>query len=230
MPKPKSGRKKNSKFNLQFFGGFRGHMNANRLTWQTIQKDYKKDGKIIDEEYAKKVHTALREYTDEGYREMRKAVFKQRRGEKLTSEEQSWLDKYKLVEEYTKVAPTYKGPGKYLYRGLNFDDGDAYMQTLLSLKQGDKHDFSKIPSSFSSQLSRAQAFANYDGKPNHVVLRIPKNKIKHSPSITGLSVYGRGEMEVLVGDYDWTHAKTFTKTFHDAYLDDKYNITYIYFD
>jgi len=104
------------------------------------------------------------------------------------------------------------------------------MQKLLSLKPGDKHDLSRAPSSFSSQIQKAQMFSNNDGKHHHIVLRIPKSKLKHSPSITGLSVFGKAEYEVLVGDYDFTHVKTFTKPYYDKQFKEKYDITYIYLD
>ena len=185
--------------------GTRDHADAFSMKWEDIKKDYEQVGIKISDQYAQEVEQIINRFTMSDYLFMRNAVLKERAGEQLTSQDMQWISKYKKCEEYTKIAPTYACLEKEIYRGVYVSeyvlDSQKYLDNLQSLKVGDKWNADKMPTSFTTDLTRAKDFANM-GKQG-TIIHIASGSLKNSPSIRGLSSFS-SEMEVLVGDYNFT--------------------------
>lgn len=170
--------------------GKRGHSN---IYWKDVQDDYARVGIKKSDVEAKEITHAISLFTRDGYKDMRSAAFKQARNEKLNFSEQSSLDQYKKVMEYTKIAPTFTSKNKYIYRGIK-NSGSEYSKRILALNKGDTVDFDKMPSSFSTKIKTAIDFGG-------IIFKLPISKLKNSVSIRGLAHHSY-EDEVLVGDYN----------------------------
>ncbi|MBQ4430643.1 MAG: hypothetical protein II877_03995 [Synergistaceae bacterium] len=167
-----------------------------------MQAQYAKVGIPVTEQYAKEVHGAIQAYSGNDYTAMRTAMSKFQSGKSLTPKEQQLVDKYKLCEEWCKVAPVFSS-SKYsvIYRGISSGytpEGVAYAQKLMALKVGETLDLDHMPSSFSSKYITAQAFASGKGG---IIIHAPVSSLKNSTSIKGISV-NSGEDEILVANYD----------------------------
>ena len=176
--------------------GVRGHLEKDELTWQKIQEDYKRIGKDIPLSEAQDIRYAIIHYTQSYYKPMREAAEKKYAGGKLDEYEQWLFDTYQKMREYTKIAPTYGGKEKYIYRGISLNDKNKdYFNSLLKSKHGNRFDFDKYPGSFSTLEEKARDYAGSNG----IVLRVSTSKIKNATSIRGISDWP-SENEVLVSD------------------------------
>ena len=97
----------------------RGHMDSRELTAKIIREDYKRVGISLSEEDARRVHASVNSFTGNSYKDMRKAFNKYRDGGTLNSYEAEMLNMFMDATEYSRVAPTYQGSGKELYRGIS---------------------------------------------------------------------------------------------------------------
>ena len=203
MPKPKSGRKQRDngsvrgvlQSEIDKLRGTRGH--GYYMNGEDVQEDYKRVGIDISKAVADEIYWSIRNFSGDDYTYMRMSAKKEMQGKELSQYEQKLLNRYKLVMEYTKVAPTYKGDEKFIYRGIK-NSGSKYSKSVLALKPGDKFNFDKMPTSFSTNPDRADDFAGYKG----IVFKLPTKKLKNSVSIKGMAKYS-SEDEVLLGDYDF---------------------------
>ena len=191
-----------SKDEIDRLRGVRGHEGENTITVDIIMKDYKRVGIDISRDDAKKVYDAVQNYTGSGYSQMRSAFLSDLKGHKypVGSVGYKYLEQYKLCEEYAKIAPTYEGVGKEIFRGVH-GTVDRYSHMLFGLKPGDDFDL-QMPSSFSSDRSIARGFAGFNG----ILLHVSDTDILDAPSTNGLSV-NAGECEVLVSDLKWEVVK-----------------------
>ena len=180
--------------------GTRGHNEKDGLTVKAVQKDYERVGIKADLDYAKDVRDAVREYSTKAFSNMRKAFMRRKMGEPLLGNDRDLLDAYDLAQEYVKVAPTYKGQGMNLYRGIG-NDGGEYAQYLLSLEPGNQFDLERA-SSFSSTIECSEKYAGDGG----IMLHIRDTNIRNAVSIKGISASPE-EDEVLVGDRIWQVVK-----------------------
>lgn len=177
------------------------HQAAHSITWQDVQAQYAKVGINITQQEAKAVHDAVTAFSGSGYTPMRTAMSKFQKGVSLTSQEQQWVDKYKLCEEWCKVAPTFSSSNhSVIYRGISkgwTPESVAYAQKLMALKVGEQFNLDHMPSSFSTKYSTAKSFAFGKGG---IIVHLPVSSLKNSPSIKGISLHS-GEDEILVSDY-----------------------------
>lgn len=207
MPKPKSGKKQRNRESVRGvlqseidkLRGTRGHGKA--MSGEDIQKDYKRVGIDISKAEADEIFGAVFDFSGGDYYFMREAAQKEMQGKKLSQSEKKSLKRYKKIMEYTKIAPTYKGEEEFIYRGIK-NSGSAYSQKVLALKPGQKFDFDKMPTSFTTNMKNAESFANQKGYTKGIIFKLPANKLKNSVSIRGYAKYF-GEDEVLLGDYDF---------------------------
>ena len=182
--------------------GVREHGGENTITVDVIMKDYKRVGIEISREDAKRVHDAVQTFTGTGYSQMRQVFLRSLKGKiyPAGSEGHRLFEQYKLCDEYTKIAPTYQGTGKEIFRGIA-NSGSEYSQKLLGLKPGSEFDL-QMPSSFTSDRTTARGFAGISG----ILLHVSDTDILDAPSIEGMSV-NKGEYEVLVSDRKWEVVK-----------------------
>ena len=178
--------------------GTREHFDADKFNYITMLDDYKRVGIKLSTNEIADIKNAISGFTGGEFRSMREAAQDFYAGEKLDSEKQKLFNDYQKIIEYTKIAPTYKGAGQYIYRGINALVGPKYAASLRALKPGDTIDFRKIVASFSSSEKIAQNFA-IAGGAGGIVFRAPTSKIKNAPSIKGLSHWSHEE-EILVSD------------------------------
>ena len=188
-----------SKAEIDELRGTRGHDEGYRATVEDIMKDYQRVGIQISQEDAQKVFDAIRAFTGAAYSNMRKLYLRMLNGKTIGEYGQEELDKYLLCEEYTKIAPTYAGTGKEIYRGVGINN--KYGQMLLGLKVGDDFDL-QMPSSFSTDRLTAKGFAGGSG----IIFHVSDTDLRDAPSIERISS-GKGELEVLVSDRNWEVVK-----------------------
>ena len=165
---------------------------------KTVMEDYARVGIDITEAEAEKTYVAIVDYTGEFSTEMRVAYQKRKAGIGLSDLEQFYAEQFDLLIEYNKIAPTYRGGYKNLYRGV---DGD-YAEKLRGLAVGSDYDL-EMPSSFSTSMDVALGFT---GGFNDVMLHIEGGGWEDAFSVRGFSRHFH-EDEVLVGDRMWTVAK-----------------------
>lgn len=182
--------------------GVRGHGEEGTITVDVIMGDYKRVGIEISREEAQRVYEAVRAFTGTGYSQMREVFLKSLKGKVYPEGTDGYrlLEQYKLCDEYTKIAPTYQGTGKEIFRGVS-NSGSEYSKKLLGLRPGSEFDL-QMPSSFSSSESTARGFAGGSG----ILLHVSDTDILDAPSIDGLSV-NKGEYEVFVSDRKWEVVK-----------------------
>lgn len=180
--------------------GTRGHDEANSLKVEDIQKDYERVGIKCSFREAKDIRDSVREYSTENFSDMRQAFMRRKFGETPMDEDHDLLVAYDHAQEYVKVAPTYKGQGAELYRGIK-NDGKDYAQYLLSLEPKNQFDLERA-SSFSSTIECADEYAGDGG----IMLHIKDTNIRNAVSIKGISASPE-EDEVLVGDRIWQVVK-----------------------
>lgn len=180
--------------------GVRGHMGENAMTPKDILQDYARAGIKITDAEAQSIFNNLRNFTGDYFERMRDAWLKNSRGEVLSSSEKRLLQQYNLCAEYTKIAPTYQGSGKEIFRGVT-NTGSEYSKMLLGLKKGDIFDL-QMPSSFSTSSRVARDFAGSNG----IMFHILDTDIKDAPSISGLAKWNTEE-EILVNDRLWEVVK-----------------------
>ena len=192
-----------SQDDIDGFRGLRGHGDANSITAEEILKDYQRVGIKVDLQYAQKVFDAVQEFTSASYGNMHKIYLKFLEGKTFPEGSSGYkmLEKFKLCIEYTKIAPTYQGIGKEIYRGVKSAPGDKYAKMLLGLKPGDNFDL-VMPSSFTSDPLIAKEFSGFNG----IVFHVADTDIKNAPSISGISLSPR-ETEVFVNDRFWEVVK-----------------------
>ncbi len=161
-----------------------------------IRNDYLHVGIEIDRKEAAAIRKAIWDYSGLEYGSMREAIFKEMKGSKLTPFEQTLVEKFRRVEEYTKIAPRYTNEEGTIYRGIK-DTGSQYSKMLNGLKPGDKIDLQK-GASFSSRPVKAGSFAKDGG----YLLEIKDNSWKNAVSIRPFARTSL-EDEVLVSDRRW---------------------------
>ncbi len=183
--------------------GVEGHVS--NITVEDIQAQYAQAGITISQEEAQKIHQGIYVYTGGLYPQMRDAYMLEAagKGQELTPIQRELLSRYKMCEEYCKVAPTYSEPGvEMIHRGIKVGSNPettAYASRIYKLKPGDAWTNDKMPSSYTSSLEMAEHFA---GGRDGIIFHAPTKKLKNSTSISGLSS-SIGENEVLVSDYKW---------------------------
>ena len=183
--------------------GVKGHVN--NITAEDIQAQYAHVGISISQDEAEKIHQGIYVYTGGFYPQMREAYALDAagKGQELTPIQRELLSRYKMCEEYCKVAPTYNEPGvEMIHRGIKVGsnpEAAAYAARIYKLKPGDSWTNDKMPSSYTSSLKMAEHFAEGRGG---IILHAPTRRLKNSISISGLSS-SIGENEVLVSDYNW---------------------------
>lgn len=119
---------------------------------------------------------------------------------KLTSSEKETLKQIQMLNEYLRIAPSYRDPGNQtLYRGCpghQIKNPDSYTHELMQLKPGDPF-INPYASSYTSDLNVAR---NTFGKGGGPVLVIENSdELDAASSIKNLSD-SSDEDEVLVGD------------------------------
>lgn len=179
--------------------GERGHIEDDLTPAEgasRIRNDYLHVGIEIDRKEAAAIHKAIWDYSGLEYGSMREAIFKEMKGSKLTSFEQTLVEKFRRVEEYTKIAPRYTNEEGTIYRGIK-NTGSQYSKMLNGLKPGDKIDLQK-GASFSSRPVKAGSFAKDGG----YLLEIKDNSWKNAVSIRPFARTSL-EDEVLVSDRRW---------------------------
>ena len=183
--------------------GTREHQNPQSITWKTIQEDYQRVGITITEQEAKDIRESIRFFSYLGDTKMRTALSAQRAGRVLTEDQKGYIEQYKRCMEWCKVAPVIPSD-KYhtIYRGIKFSDKTPeYSQKIFALKPGDTWDVDRMPTSFSTSIQTAKSFS-YNGSKAGMIIHMPTQGIKNSPSLTGISHFP-GEKEVFVADYKW---------------------------
>lgn len=184
--------------------GIRAHQAENSVTPNDIKIDYSRVGISITYWQARKILSSIYLFsTTKGCEKMREAGYKKATGEALTSRTQKkYLARYRLCEEYCKIAPTFSSPTTpVIFRGIHDSskpEKHEYFEKLLSLRPGDSWDMDKMPSSFSSNYSRAKFFAGSHG----IIIHTASSTLKNSTSIKGISAFSH-EDEILVADYNW---------------------------
>ena len=177
--------------------GERAHLNPGELTSDIIKQDYARVGITIDDKTANDIHTAIYNFSFLHDTDIRKAASNIAKGKPY---DDFYAEKYKLLEEYCRVAPTLPS-GKYhaIFRGIKMSTiTPEYVQGILALKPGDKWDVDKMPTSFSTHYSKAESFSGSKG----IIIHMSTKGLKHSTSIRGASRYPN-ENEVVVTDYNW---------------------------
>ena len=150
---------------------------------------------------------------------MRRAMSKEQQGEALTAKEREYLKQYRLIEEYSRVAPLIPSStyGE-IYRGIGISaETQKYAYSLKGLKVGDKWDVDKMPTSFTTKRDVANVYA-FGKESNGIIIHIPTGKLTNAPSIKGISAIA-DDNEVLLSDYSWKVSRIV-----DSQQDDYYHI------
>ena len=177
---------------MQYQRAFRDHLPRMEM-WERIEiirEDFKKVGKDLDEEEALKYFDAIRDYTKEGFRNIRRAQLAELRGEPI--ENAHLKEQIALIDEYIASVPLYPKDVP-LYRGFgsrNIEDLWAFDEAYAN---GELITMSGI-SSWTSRESVAYDFLS--GKDHVAVFELVSNKT--GVSIRHLSEFPE-EDEVLFG-------------------------------
>lgn len=175
---------------IQYQRAFRDHLPEmdTREKIMTIQEDFKAVGKDLDSEEARKYMRAIKEYTDEGYRDIRRAQLAELRGEPI--EDARLKEKIDLIEEYIASAPLYPEDIP-LYRGF----GSRSIESLQAFEDAYVNGVPITMSGISSWTSRESTAHKFITNKEHVALfELVSNKT--GVSIKHLSTFP-GENEVL---------------------------------
>jgi predicted RNA-binding protein len=178
---------------MQYQRAFRGHLPRMEM-WERIEiirEDFKKVGKDLDEEGALKYFNAVRNYTNNGYRDIRRAQLAEL-NEGKPIEDADLKEKIDLIEEYIASVPLYP-ENVPLYRGFgsrNIENLQAFENAYVN---GELITMSGI-SSWTSE--KVIAFDFLTGKDHVAVFELVSNKT--GVSIKHLSAFPE-EAEVLFG-------------------------------
>lgn len=216
---------------IDMLRGTRGHVDD--ISPQMIQEDYARVGINISIDEATRIHKAMQDFSGaDDFLTMRKAYALELAGQgaSLTPNQKQLVDRYKMVLEYTRIAPTMKflDSETEAYRGLYRKGNGVYFDSLLAMKPGDMWDMDRLPSSFSTKLDVAEYFAEKGHDKTRIILHASKAGLKNSISISGLSAYPK-EDEVLISDFNWKVASVSTETKHSFSLGD-ISVRHIYLE
>jgi len=177
----------------QYQRAFRGHLPRMEM-WERIaiiQEDFKKVGKDLDEEEALKYFNAIRGYTREGYRDIRRAQLAELK-EGKPIKDPDLKEQINLIEEYIASAPLYPEDVP-LYRGF----GSRNIEDLWAFEEAYANGELITMSGISSWTSEKEIAADFLSEKEHVALfELVSNKT--GVSIKHLSVFPE-EDEVLFG-------------------------------
>ena len=177
----------------QYQRAFRGHLPRMEM-WERIaiiQEDFKKVGKDLDEEEALKYFDAIRHYTREGYRDIRRAQLAELK-EGKPIEDPDLKEQIDLIDEYIASAPLYPEDVP-LYRGF----GSRNIEDLWAFEEAYANGELITMSGISSWTSEKEIAADFLSEKEHVALfELVSNKT--GVSIKHLSVFPE-EDEVLFG-------------------------------
>ena len=221
--------------------GERDHLEDEELDAQTIQEDYARVGINISMKEAREIEEALTMYSQSWNRDIRDAFANaHQHGEAALSEKQrEWLQKGRLIEEYTRVAPSIpRNSYSEVYRGERLRVDSAECKKKLALKPGDTLDLDNKPTSFSTDMDLAKnnfgfpgnnfGFPGTDASRQSVLIHMPTKNLQHGVSIRGASIFSY-EDEVLVSDYHHK-VKKIKDTRETSRNGDSYKIRHIYLE
>lgn len=178
---------------MQYQREFRDHLPRMEM-WERIEiirEDFKKVGKDLDEEEALKYFNAIRDYTKEGYREIRRAQLAELKEGKPIGDA-DLKEKIDLIEEYIASVPLYPKDVP-IYRGF----GSRNIENLQAFENAYVNGEPITMYGISSWTSvKETAFDFLTGKEHVAVFELVSNKT--GVSIKHLSAFP-GENEVLFG-------------------------------
>ncbi|MBR0251157.1 MAG: hypothetical protein IJQ77_08745, partial [Synergistaceae bacterium] len=100
--------------------GTQDHQSPYSIKWQDVKAQYAKVGITVTDQHAQDVYNAVQSFSGSGYTPMRTAMSKFQKGLPLTQQEHVWLDRYKLCEEWCRVAPVFASTKtSVIYRGIS---------------------------------------------------------------------------------------------------------------
>lgn len=182
--------------------GYRDHVD--KITPEMIQEDYKRIGADISLAQAVEIRDAVWDYTSTyGTWRYREALEKQKKGESLNDLDKKLIRQHELINEYMRVAPTYKGNdgGNNKY-GMNsivraiHDTGNGYVEYVRTLNKGDIFTLDMV-ASFTSRTSSTSGFTGSNPKKTAFLhIKDTPTAFRNSVSIRGLSKF-KGEWEVM---------------------------------
>lgn len=178
---------------IQYQRAFRDHLpprmeHRNKVI--TIQEDFKEVGKNLDRQEARKYIDAVNEYSDQLYKDIRRAQLAELQGKPI--EDARLKEKIDLIEEYIASVPLYPN-NVPLYRGFgsrNIENLQAFEDAYVN---GELITMSGI-SSWTSTEAKAHNFLT--GKKHTALFELVSNKT--GVSIKHLSEFP-SENEVLFG-------------------------------
>jgi hypothetical protein len=179
---------------MQYQRAFRGHLSAHMEMWERIeiiQEDFKQVGKDLDEEEALKYFEAIRDYSREGYREIRRAQLAELK-EGKPIEDARLKEQIDLIEEYIASVPLFPEDIP-LYRGFgsrSIENLQAFEEAYINGEPITMHGISSWTS------VKKTAFDFISGKEHVAIFELVSNKT--GVSIRHLSAFA-GENEVLFG-------------------------------
>lgn len=178
---------------MQYQRAFRDHLSPSmdsREKIMTIQEDFKKVGKDLDRQEARKYIDAVYEYSDQLYKDIRRAQLAELQGKPI--EDARLKEKIDLIEEYITSAPLYPN-NVPLYRGFGSRSPDNLQAFEEAYVNGELITMSGI-SSWTSTEAKAHNFLT--GKKHTALFELVSNKT--GVSIKHLSEFP-SEDEVLFG-------------------------------
>ena len=176
---------------MQYQRAFRDHLPNMEYDKKiiTIQEDFKAVGKDLDRQGARKYFHAIRDYSDDGYKDIRFAQLAElQQGKPI--EDARLKEKIDLIEEYIASAPLYPKDIP-LYRGFGSRNPDNLQAFEEAYVNGELITMSGI-SSWTSKEGKAHDFVR--NKKHVALFELVSNKT--GVSIRHLSVFP-GEDEVL---------------------------------
>ena len=178
---------------MQYQRAFRDHLPRMEM-WERIEiirEDFKKVGKDLDEEGALKYFNAVRGYTKNGYKDIRRAQLAELK-EGKPIEDAYLKEQIDLLEEYIASVPLYPKDVP-LYRGF----GSRSIENLQAFEDAYVNGKTITMSGISSWTSEKEiAFDFLSGKEHVAVFELVSNKT--GVSIKHLSAFPE-EAEVLFG-------------------------------
>lgn len=178
---------------VQYQRAFRDHLSPRMDYYRrvmTIQEDFKAVGKDLDREEARKYINAIYEYTDQEYKNIRRAQLAELQGKPI--KDARLKETINLIEEYIASVPLYPKDVP-LYRGFgsrNIENLQAFEEAYVN---GELITMSGI-SSWTSMEARAHGFLT--GKKHVALFELVSNKT--GVSVKHLSAFP-SEDEVLFG-------------------------------